>query len=127
MKGRFATVHQGGFHMPVRQHIVEDAAVHFIVIYYQHGESNCVDERGGIGLQHDRVLLLPEGRREVESASLADFTVHPDSSTHHLDELGRDSQTQPGSSVLASSGGISLFEGRKYECQLLRRNAAAGI
>ena len=73
--------------------------------------------RSGAPIPPARGLLLDgrqlKNRREPEGGTLAFPAVDMDRAPHHLDELLRDSQPEPGAAVLACGGGVCLDEWRE--------------
>src|SRR5690349_9416053 len=68
-----------------------------------------------------------EGGREMEGASFARLALYPNPPLHHVDQARADGQPQPGASVLARDGSVSLGK-RLKDCMLLfGRDADAGV
>src|SRR5205809_369984 len=64
-----------------------------------------------------------EACRKMKGAALAEpFALHPDSPSHHPDELLRDRQAQPRASILPRRRAIRLLERLEDQMLLLRRN-----
>src|ERR1039458_1994579 len=65
---------------------------------------------------------------EVETATLSSWSgFHPDSSTHHLHQAGRNRQTQASAAELALGGFIGLRERSEDVQPFLLRHSYAGI
>ena len=61
---------------------------------------------------------LAQGNGEHEDAPVARFALHPDFSSHQLDQPPGDAETQAGTAVAAGSGAVRLHEGLEEVCPL---------
>ena len=68
-----------------------------------------------------------EGSREMEGATLAVRTFHPDPASHHFYQLAADGQSQARTAKAAGGGAINLGEGLEDVCLFLGGNADAGV
>ena len=77
--------------------------------------------RRGLGTLHRK---LPG---EMEGTALPHLTLHPEVSSHHLDQLRRDGQPESRAAIGAGGGTIGLDKGRKDTLLLLRGNANPSV
>ena len=87
-------VGQHRLHVPVLQHLAEDASVREVVVHDQHRQ---FVER--IELRRCGPMLIGCDAKlggEVKCGTTADFAVDPNAAVHHLHKLPRNRQSQAG-------------------------------
>src|SRR5450432_3139754 len=60
-----------------------------------------------------------ERHLEMKGTPLALLAIHPNAATHHSNQIGRDTEPQPGAAVPARRRAIHLFEGLEDELLLV--------
>src|SRR5207248_8200605 len=74
-----------------------------------------------------RAIRQPEAHREMKGTSLSRRALEPDPAPHHLNQTGRDGESQPRAAIVPRCRGIDLPERREDGRLLLRRNPDSGV
>src|SRR6185312_10805034 len=110
---------------PVYKNLFDHPPISGVVFHNQHGNaSESMMARRGFLAGFGRP---GESRRKVKSASLADFAVHPNPSSHKRDKLRRNGETQPRPPVLPCRRSIRLREGLEDQMLLVLWNSDSRV